>query len=98
MHAASDRLARATERDCWYKLLMPAAHTASPVAFWIPLLWIAPLSIYLLTFILCFEGRGSIGAPVIGSILARPIAECPALPLRFPIEQDGEHRSQESRR
>src|SRR6185436_15259282 len=24
----------------------------------IPLLWVLPLSIYLLTFILCFEGRG----------------------------------------
>ena len=38
-------------------LLAVTNHVSQNVAA-IPLLWIAPLSLYLLTFILCFEGRG----------------------------------------
>ena len=36
----------------------------------IPLLWVIPLAIYLLTFILCFEGRAGTGAtPTSGSLV-----------------------------
>ena len=36
----------------------------------IPLLWVVPLSIYLLTFILCFDGRGWYRPELFASMLA----------------------------
>jgi SAM-dependent methyltransferase len=40
-----------------FMLLATTNHMTQNIAS-IPLLWVLPLSIYLLTFILCFEGRG----------------------------------------
>jgi len=43
---------------CASALLLAVTNHISQNIAAIPLLWIAPLSVYLLTFILCFEGRG----------------------------------------
>jgi hypothetical protein len=44
-----------------FMLLAVTNHITHDVAS-VPFLWILPLTIYLLTFILCFEGRGWYGA------------------------------------
>ena len=65
--AASDPIPAPGPRQYAFWLLLPACASALLLAVTnhisqniaaIPLLWIAPLSLYLLSFILCFEGRG----------------------------------------
>jgi SAM-dependent methyltransferase len=65
--AASDPVPAPGPRQYAFWLLLPACASALLLAVTnhisqniaaIPLLWIAPLSVYLLSFILCFEGRG----------------------------------------
>jgi SAM-dependent methyltransferase len=65
--ASSDPVPAPGPRQYVFWLLLPACASALLLAVTnhisqniaaIPLLWIAPLSIYLLSFILCFEGRG----------------------------------------
>jgi SAM-dependent methyltransferase len=65
MHIASDPAPRIAERLQWvllpaiasFVLLAVTNHLTQNVAS-IPFLWILPLSLYLLSFILCFDGRG----------------------------------------
>jgi SAM-dependent methyltransferase len=65
--SAGDPIAAPGPREYTLWLLLPACASALLLAVTnhisqniaaIPLLWIAPLSLYLLSFILCFEGRG----------------------------------------
>jgi SAM-dependent methyltransferase len=65
--AAADAVPAPGPRQYLFWLLLPACATALLLAVTnhisqniaaIPLLWIAPLSVYLLSFILCFDGRG----------------------------------------
>jgi hypothetical protein len=65
--AAEEAVAPPTRRQYALWLALPAVASALLLAVTnhisqniaaIPLLWIAPLSLYLLSFILCFEGRG----------------------------------------
>ena len=65
--APADPISAPGPRQYVFWLLLPACASALLLAVTnhisqniaaIPLLWIAPLSVYLLTFILCFEGRG----------------------------------------
>ena len=50
-------------------LLSVTSHITQNVAS-IPFLWVLPLSIYLLTFILCFDGTGWYRRPVYGALAA----------------------------
>lgn len=43
---------------CGSALLLAITHHISQNIASVPLLWVIPLALYLLTFILCFEGRG----------------------------------------
>jgi hypothetical protein len=43
---------------CGSALLLAITHHLSQNIASVPLLWVIPLALYLLTFILCFEGRG----------------------------------------
>jgi SAM-dependent methyltransferase len=65
--ATADPIETPGPRQYVFWLLLPACASALLLAVTnhisqniaaIPLLWIAPLSLYLLSFILCFEGRG----------------------------------------
>src|SRR5690348_8834690 len=71
-------------------LLAITNHMSQNIAA-IPFLWILPLSIYLLTFILCFEGRGwyrrksylrLLAAGMAGMAIAMRIEQEGALPIR----------------
>ena len=52
-----------------FLLLAVTNHLCQNIAS-IPLLWVVPLSIYLLTFILCFDGRGWYRPELFASMLA----------------------------
>jgi hypothetical protein len=63
-------------------LLAVSNHVTQNIAA-VPLLWIAPLAIYLLTFILCFDGKGWYRREVFLAMLARASASWPGrLPIR----------------
>ena len=65
MHLSSERPPTPGRRFTWialsamgsFMLLATTNHMTQNIAS-IPLLWVLPLALYLLTFILCFEGRG----------------------------------------
>ncbi len=72
-------------------LLAVSNHITTNVAS-VPLLWIVPLSLYLLTFILCFDGRGWYKRDVILAMLAAALGVMawtladPSLAHELPIQ------------
>ena len=71
---------------CASMLLLAITNHMSQNIAAIPFLWVLPLSIYLLTFILCFEGRGWYRRKSYLRLLAAGMA---GMAIAMRIEQDG---------
>jgi hypothetical protein len=92
---STDEAPSARERAVWFVLaFIPSSVMLGVTTFIstdvaaVPLLWIAPLTIYLLTFVLAFSGRGSRLTQVASQRLALPLSAVLFLMvagLGFPI-------------